>query len=634
MNTYNYNFFDNNNIGFISDINKFLPKSEKNWIHSNECNSCNIAFGSVYNRQHHCRSCGKSFCWDCCHNTINIPANIVELPIEEETYKKNINKLSKYFYNTTTPAENSKKIVCNNCHSKLLALNKIKTYIYILEFCDFQTLFKLMTVSKNFYYASIYWLFKFKKIQYSENLNTWELNMLTSNSKFFNGHSLWIKQSIKTYLKNNISFDTIYNNLTNNKNIKCSSLFCSLKCKQKLNIYDLIEIFEQIVYYENTFKNFWDNSSLKSNIKLLIQKITDPNTLTIKLCLPIITRIITKLCSSATNVEKIDLEFIFALYDFLLIDQNKICKILTEITALKTNNKNIIYTLEQYAEKQKINVSDNMIKEKKIRDFTVNIYYNNNLNYVNAMLPIPYFFDYDMEIIEIKEIEKCSVGIIISAKIKYLINSKEKEKKILIKRVSCFDEYYMNKIMACVHNKLYIYNIYASKYILPNMPICEMIILSDNFTATELYPESFSVEKLKEKKVKITDFIYRSNKDKTIEKMINTFSLSLSFFCATSYFFNFDNLIFINTKGQVYTANYNSCSNKTNTYIQVPKLMSDIFGSDTNSHYIEFAKKTIELLNIILLHKDLIRSFLRIVDINNNKFNFNEKSAKEIKIIE
>ena len=147
MNTNNYNFFDDNNQKLISDVNKFLPKVEKKWSYADECNSCGTIFGNLYNRQHHCRSCGRSFCWNCCHNTIYIPVDIVESPEEEKTYKKKINEIMKYMYNNSL-IENSKKVVCNNCHSKLLMLNKIRTYICILGYCDYKSLFKFMGVSK------------------------------------------------------------------------------------------------------------------------------------------------------------------------------------------------------------------------------------------------------------------------------------------------------------------------------------------------------------------------------------------------------------------------------------------------------------------------------------------------------
>jgi hypothetical protein len=644
---YNYNFFEDNNSKLISDLNKFLPKAEKKWVYTDYCQSCNTPFGNFLNRQHHCRSCGRSFCWECCHNSIDVPIDIISSPKEDESYKKKItNFVGNYILSNIYNSR--KKIVCNNCHSKILVLNKIKIDIYVFEYCDILTLFKLMKVSKNFYNASIYWLFKFKSIQNNINsvFNEWELNMLNLNMKYFNEHSLWIKKSIKGYLYEKyihngndkseirINFDNIYKNLINGKNIDCANIFCSLKCRHSLTIYDIIEIIEIIIYYENTFeKIFWKDNSLILNIKLLIKKTAQPNNLTIKNVIPIFIRLLSKLLD--TNFALIDLDFIFDLYDFILLDTKKICFILSEIEIMKNvvcenGRRNFILLLEKYVEERKIDINDDLIKIKKLRDFSVNIYYNNNLSYIKSLLPIPYFFDFDMEIIDVINIKKYSnknEDILLYLKMRYLSNLREKEGLIMIKKVENFDEYYINNITKIIYEKIYSYAI-KLQYMIQEFPLCEMKILSPSFLAIEIPVDSNLVNEMSEKNTNIIESLFHNNCEKNTEKIRKNFCYSLSFFSVIIYIFNLevkdDMNFYINMKGQICTVNYAKNKIKKNTILIQKKFVKGF----ENIEYI--SKKTIEFLNIIYLHQDIINSYLNLV---NGVFIKEEKHITDIKFI-
>jgi hypothetical protein len=659
-------FFDNNNSKFILDAQKFYPKIEKHWVYTNTCQSCNSIFGTVINRQHHCRSCGKSYCWECCHNTINLPKDLIDFPKDDETYQKKINKLVGYVYNIY---EKSKKIVCNSCHSKLLNFNKIKIYIHMFEFCDMKTLLKITSVSKNFYNASIYWILKFKKIQYipTSKFTNWELNMLNDNSLYFNEHSSWIKSSIRGFIyekyecdfkkKSILSLEKIIVNLSENRNTECSKIYCSLKCKHVINIYDLIEIFENVLYYEKNYKNiFWDNYSLRSIIKMTIDKSNQPNNQIIKKALPIMIKIIIKLLELLNDKNNIDLDFIFVIFEFLILEQKKISYILNELDIIKNDIKYekstnlFIFCLEKYVEKKKIVLKDELIKIKKLRDFTVNIYYNNNLNYINSLLPIPYYFDLDMQIIEINEIIKYKnnndndSGIIMNVKIKYLLddNLKEREKKILIKKVYDCDEYYINNLFKILNDKIYSYNI-KLQIMIPEIPICDIMMISANYSILEIPGDCIYLSNLYEKNFSIKNYVYDNNLDKTVEKIIKNYSISLSYFCAIAYSFGIDiknyNSILINKKGQLFFGNYKKFYDCINSNINVTKSMIDILGSKNDKQFLEFAKKTIELFNVISVHDDFINCYIKIFkelrelrELRENIY-FEEKTINDIKII-
>ena len=60
-----------NYLRFSSDLNE---RKRYNWVKDdtiNNCQNCNTLF-TILLRKHHCRYCGKIFCYKCANNFINI----------------------------------------------------------------------------------------------------------------------------------------------------------------------------------------------------------------------------------------------------------------------------------------------------------------------------------------------------------------------------------------------------------------------------------------------------------------------------------------------------------------------------------------------------------------------------------
>lgn len=626
---YNYNFFEEDKI--LKDINKFLPNVEKKWVYTNNCQSCNSIFGNFINKQHHCRCCGRCFCWDCCNNNITIPKDIIFIPAEENNYK---NQIINYIGRDKNK-DKSKKIVCNNCHLKLLILNKIKHHIFILSFCDIDTLHKTLCVSKNYYYASIYWLFNYKNIQYkSENYDKWEINMLYNNHKYFNGHNNWIKSIIKSYIfemynynNKNLNIEKILDCLFEEKKKKdCKSIYCNETCGKQLNICDLFEIIENIVYYENNIKNmFWDSIQLKINFKTVINNICYSNNIQVINILTPFVILLTKFF----NTENVDTDIAFKLFDILMFDSKKISQIINDIDIL--NFKSLYFTklLEQYVIKKKINLDENLIKFKKIRDFYINIYYGNTKD-----TNIPYIFDFDADIIEIINIENNVYYVKLTVKIKYSINQKEEIKIFLLKKIFNYDEFYCNIIIKNLYEKYYFYFIKKQKLI-PNIFIPNYKLISQNYIAIELNnKEDISINQLIIEKKSINDYIYMNNTSRTVEKMLLNYSFSLSLLTFVCYTLNINinNLknIFIDLNGKLYLSQYDFNIEENNNIV-ILKNLCNILGSKGGNYYNEFEMKTIEFINIMKLYKGFIKSYSQITRYDKIK-NIN-KSQNDIKII-
>lgn len=641
-----------NDFKYIKTINNILPVVEKKWVYNDNCYKCNSEFGSIMNRQHHCRCCGKSFCWNCCHNKIDFSEDLIGSPKEEKTYKKSLNSFFGY-----KKRDDDNKLVCDICYSKLWNINKLEVHIIICGFLDLRDLLNVMSVSKKYYDSSIYWLYKFRKIQinHESQLNKWESNILKSSIKYFYGHSVWIKESIKVYLIerynqneniSTLSFDAIVSCISNNKNISCESMNCYKCCQNSLNVYDLIEVIENIVYLENkNSKIFWKNYGLRSNLKMIIQKISQPNNSIIRKILPLFTILLLKLLNTA---EEIDFEFVHMLFDFILLDSKKICFILNDIELLKNskyNNENssinFISCLEKYIEKKNINIKDILLKLKNLRDFTVNIYYYHNLSNINSKLPLIYYFDYDMEIIEINQTmiyknnqNSQDYALFVSAKVKYL--SKTINKKFLIRRTANFNEYYISNLMKILRDKMTKYTI-ENGFLMCDVPICDVILISNNFLVVELPDEGVFLSDLYSKRMNLKDYLCHTASSKTVEKMMNNFISSLSFMTVLGCSFNLkikDPLcVMINKKEQVFITNHNQINeDEWQNSLYVINSMIDILGPRKGYHFEKFAKKTIELYDILRIQNNFINSYMRVIFENLDTIYFEKKSINDIKI--
>jgi hypothetical protein len=640
-----------NDFKYINNLNVFLPIVEKKWVYTDKCAKCNSEFGNLINRQHHCRCCGKSFCWNCCHNKIDFSLDLVEAPKEERTYKKSFNNL--FFGYNKQKSEDNTKVVCDNCYSRLWHFNKLEVCIRICEFFDLKNLLKMLSVSRAYHNSAVYWIYKFRKVQMKSDLsfNKWELGMLIDVSKYYYQHDLWIKQYIRGYLyekyqkSNNqrSSFENILDGFTNNKKIECDHLNCYSQCKKYFDIYDFVEILEYIVELENKYqKIFWRNYGLRSNMKIIIQKICQPNNLYIKRILPVVTLLLLKLLNVGQDI---DVDFVHSLFDLLLLDQKKICCILNDIELLKNSGQgnetsciNFIFCLEKYIEKKNINIKDELIKLKKLRDFTINIFYYNNISNINSKLPLIYYFDFDMEIIEIdqtiiyKNNNTNNYALYVSAKVKYL--TKEIKKKFLIKKIEDFSEYYISNLVKIMKDKINNFSINKG-YLASTVPICDIMIISNNFSVIELPDDGIFISDLYSRRMSLKDYICFTASNKTVKKMMNNYVSSLSFLCALNFVLNLqikDQFsMMVNKKEQIFFVNFSK--QHENSSLGITNIMNEILGPKNSSYFENFTTRTIEIYEFLKSQISFINSYLKGSSLISENLYLEGKTKNDIKYI-
>ena len=172
-----------NNILSINPLNEIDDKKIYKWVDDdliNNCYRCGMKF-SIFYRKHHCRVCGRIFCYECSNFFENVPE---ELQIK--------------------PQLNQKKVrVCKNCSNKINELHKLKETIDVFELLnlDIVDLFNIRNICKTWRLAANYILSKIREIQYnlSDHVYTdFEKKILWNNRKYFIGHSQWFIRLLKS----------------------------------------------------------------------------------------------------------------------------------------------------------------------------------------------------------------------------------------------------------------------------------------------------------------------------------------------------------------------------------------------------------------------------------------------------
>ena len=220
------------------------PRKISQWIKDdsvNNCYSCNTPF-TLFKRKHHCRSCGRIFCFYCCNNFIKLPLDIENFPNKiQENYKDIIKNW--IFWNN-----NDSNRVCNRCHKKYEQGQKIWLYINVFRILDIniKDFVKLSLINRDFNRASNYCISNFRDIQYylpKQKISQYEKKLLWNNKHLLCGHSKWIVQLIKSLDWNDLEkANTVLQLLTKKKNINCIRMMCSRHCKKNISASDSIEL--------------------------------------------------------------------------------------------------------------------------------------------------------------------------------------------------------------------------------------------------------------------------------------------------------------------------------------------------------------------------------------------------------
>jgi hypothetical protein len=224
------------------NINRMETIGVSHWVEDNSvanCYGCKKKF-SMLLRKHHCRACGRIFCSYCSNNSIKIPYDIMnKIPSKIETT-----------YASYIKAENpnDEVRVCNDCHSHIIELDRIKQIIKVFEKCKFNILelALLSRITNKYKNAVDFCLSKFRNIQFKmciEELTDNEKKMLWINRRFLCGHNRFIMQYMRSIdLKEIDKIKTLASMLSHEKILTCDQIMCHGKCSGILEMTDVLDI--------------------------------------------------------------------------------------------------------------------------------------------------------------------------------------------------------------------------------------------------------------------------------------------------------------------------------------------------------------------------------------------------------
>lgn len=262
MSDLSYSMFHDRNI-----VNK-EKKKEKNpyhhvdnrkiytWVDDSvvtNCYKCNLSF-SFYNRKHHCRLCGRIFCYNCSLKRIEIPDELQIKPQQINTHSM----LQQYHDDNKI---NNKVRVCDACFIKITELNKLKTLIHVFDIMNFTIpeLLVLRCVCKQWQQVANYSLSRIREIQYylsDHKYSEFDKNVLWANRYYIMGHSQWMIQLLKSidyedYNTTKNKLEEVNKLITNfsgkQRILNCWQLMCTRQCNHRLTSEDCLNLLNKSI---------------------------------------------------------------------------------------------------------------------------------------------------------------------------------------------------------------------------------------------------------------------------------------------------------------------------------------------------------------------------------------------------
>lgn len=227
------------------------------------CSKCLEKFSITF-RKHHCRNCGKIYCFKCSNYFIKFP-------------KSTPNPLQKKYINYNYFFENGQNRVCVDCYNnieEITKLNEITKFFYLIPI-DLLDYINVNRVCHTWHKVANIYFNKFKRL-YNKfpnyTFNTTQQQLLYVNRYNFVGHSNWLAQLY-------ISFD--WKNASREKKadllglldyefttIPCTGLSCCKCCRRNLGIEDIFIILS---------KNILDKALIKKLVDTLKRLIIKEN---------------------------------------------------------------------------------------------------------------------------------------------------------------------------------------------------------------------------------------------------------------------------------------------------------------------------------------------------------------------
>jgi len=206
----------------LAPLKTIQPKQNSTWIPDecvSRCYSCNVGFGLLV-RRHHCRLCGRIFCYTCSNYWIDIPkviqCNLPESPPIWWAYGKLFGG----------------KRMCRDCHHRTRNIvnvkGKIEVFLLLGEYgITLREWITCSKVSRNWQQITSYLISMWRNIQYRtpyQNISPWEKQALKINRRYIHNHNKYYYHYIITY----------GSLLEKPEFVPCGNLLCGRNCNEVL----------------------------------------------------------------------------------------------------------------------------------------------------------------------------------------------------------------------------------------------------------------------------------------------------------------------------------------------------------------------------------------------------------------
>lgn len=207
------------------------------------CQSCNVRF-SFYKRKHHCRMCGRIFCYACCCTWRKLPEELIlskSASIHTPTMFVN-------WWNMT----HKEHRICIHCDVQMSNLERYRLYAQALNIIqlDLHDFSRLICVNRKWSVIGRQYKERFRELQYhlwNQKHNHLERRCLRTNRLYLHGHRLWMKQLLAAQESEsslNRTLEMLYQNRRHR--YPCKQLQCSRTCDRYLYLTDWISILNNL----------------------------------------------------------------------------------------------------------------------------------------------------------------------------------------------------------------------------------------------------------------------------------------------------------------------------------------------------------------------------------------------------
>jgi hypothetical protein len=462
-------------------------KLYKKYVQDNivtSCYTCNTQF-TFYIRKHHCRSCGKIFCFNCSNKKIKVPDDLCSY-------------YSYHFYF-------NEDRVCDNCFQEINLYNEVKDEIDFLKIgaFDLKILWRTTLLSEKWKKAVIFYFSILRENIFScdkKILRDYEKNFIINNKLNFVGHSCW--------LINMLRIDSLIPFLSYKSDIHqpCSFTLCDFGCKKEIKLLEYIKILSG--NYSKTCIKFIIidicNKLNKDDLLFIIPFIME-------MCEPELLNLLFDKCS--------DFNIFNLIYWILLIKtesskrrrydllKNELIMLNTKFSKLFNNINNFLSCLEE-----------NYTNIEAIR---------NSLKNLKLPFPCPFNLEQNIKYIDInmlKRMESASAPIFIN----YNIEESNKLYCLLFKKEDVRKDLYVLLIIQIFHKILLNENIDIPLILYKIVPISTNTGLIQIVDRSKTLFDVFSNGSL-------NNYLQQSNDNLVIKDVMNNFMNSFCFWTVCCY---------------------------------------------------------------------------------------------------